>query len=165
MRRLRDRSGVAAVETALVAPIFVALMIGTLDMCAALLSKAQIAQALATAGQYATLAGQNKNTVATATIIANAKAYAGAVSNSFLGTPTTKTAVINNNAAAGSKCCLPSSTGGAWTCSTSTTSCADGSTPASYITITVTYPFKPLFPADSLVLGKSLSGSIVAPLQ
>lgn len=158
MRILRSCAGAAAVEMGLIAPIIISMMIFMIDVGVALLSQAQIAQALATSAEYATLAGQNS--VASATIAANAKTYASAVSNAFLGTPTV-TAVVNNGAGTGAKCCIGSS----WSCSTTTTSCADGSTPGSYLKVTAQYPFKTLFPTDTYLLGTTLSDTIVAPLQ
>jgi Flp pilus assembly protein TadG len=161
MRRRSSRAGVAGLEFALVAPILVTLMIASIDFGAALLSKAQISQALALAAEYATLAGQNTTTSAptNATIMANAKTYAGSLASAFVGTPTV-TAVLNNGAAAGSTCCP----GTVWTCSTATT-CADGSSPGTYLKISVTYPFKPLFTADARLVGKILSDSIVVPVK
>ena len=48
----RARSGAAALEMALLAPIFVSLMVFTIDVGIALLSQVQIAQALATSAEY-----------------------------------------------------------------------------------------------------------------
>jgi Flp pilus assembly protein TadG len=161
MNRRFGRSGVAAMELALVSPVLVALIIASVDVGAAFLSKAQIVQAVTTAGEYATLAGQNPNKIASATIAANAKTYASAVSSILLGTPTV-TVLINNGAATGSTCCV----GSAWTCSTSTTfTCADGSVPGNYITITASYPYKAIFAADKLLTGKVLTDTIVARLS
>jgi Flp pilus assembly protein TadG len=159
MRRKFGRSGVAALEMALVAPILVTLMIASIDFGAALLSKAQISQALALAAEYTTLAGQNTTTSPTnATIMANAKTYAGSLTSAFVGTPTV-TAVVNNGTSA-SACC-PGTT---WVCSSATT-CSDGSSPGTYLTISVSYPFKPLISTDARLLGKVLSDSIVAPVK
>ena len=74
MRQRDSRSGVAAVEAALLLPILVTLMIGVIDFGAALFSEGQIANALATSAEYATLAGQSG--VAWTTIAANAKTLA-----------------------------------------------------------------------------------------
>ena len=52
-----------------------------------------------------------------------------------------------------------------WTCSPTTTSCADGSTPGTYLTVTAKYPFNALFSTDTYLVGATLSDSIVAPLQ
>jgi Flp pilus assembly protein TadG len=160
-RRVRGlgRSGVAAMELALLAPIMIMIMIAVIDFGAALLSRAQIAHALAGSAEYASLAGQNN--VALATIAANARAVASVVASQFLATPTV-TAVVNQNAAAGSKCC-PGTT---WSCSaTAGFICADGSTPGIYLTVTAQYPFKPLFAADVYLAGKTFTDSIVVPLQ
>lgn len=154
-----DKRAVAALEMALMAPVLTTVMIAALDVGGAVLTKAQIARALAGSAEYATLAGQNA--VASATIVTNARAIAGTVSSSFAGTPTV-TAVVNNNAASGSKCCP----GATWSCSTSTSfTCADGSAPGIYLTVTATYPFTPLFPADTRLVGKTLTDTVVAPLQ
>jgi Flp pilus assembly protein TadG len=160
MKRLLGRSGVAAVEMALLAPFLVTLTIGAIDFGAAFYAKALIGEALASSAEYATLAGQN--TVASATIVANAKTIAGSVSNAFVGTAIT-TAVINQNNGTGSKCCIGS---GTWSCSTSSGfTCTDGSSPGVYITITAQYPFNALFSADTYLTGRTFSDSIVAPLQ
>jgi Flp pilus assembly protein TadG len=155
----RERSGVAALELALVAPLFVLLMMFTVDMGMVLLGQAQIARALESSAEYATLAGQNN--VATSTIATNALSFARGVSNGFLSAPTV-TAVLNNGAATGAKCCP----GTAWTCSTAANfACADGSTPGIYLTVTAHYPFMALFPADTFLVGKTLSDSVVALLR
>lgn len=157
--RQLGQSGVAAVELALLAPVLIMTMIAVVDFGASLLSRAQIARALAGSAEYASMAGQNS--VASATIVANARTLAAAAVSPFLTTPTI-TAVINQGAATGAKCC-PGTT---WTCSTATGfTCADGSTPGVYLTVTAQYPFKPLFAADANLAGKTFTDSIVAPLQ
>lgn len=153
------RSGVAAVELALLAPILIMMMIAVIDFGASLLSRAQIARALAGSAAYASLAGQNS--VADATILSNARTVAAAVVSAFVAAPTV-TAVVNQGAAAGAKCCP----GTVWSCSTTTGfTCVDGSSPGVYLTVTAQYPFKPLFPADVYLAGKTLTDSIVAPLR
>jgi Flp pilus assembly protein TadG len=160
MRLLRDRAGVAAVEFALVAPVLIIILVAVTDFGAALLCQTRIIRAVASGAEYATLAGQANKLTATA-IASNAKVYAAGVSSAFLGTATT-TATVNNGAASGSTCC-PGTT---WTCSaTSGFTCADGSTPGTYLTITATYPFKAIFPADANLAGKSLTETVVARLQ
>ena len=157
--RRAGRSGVAALEMALVAPFLITLMIGGLDFGAAVLCKAQITETLSGAAAYATLAGQNQ--ITQATIVSNAKSLAGALTSPFLGAASV-TAVINNNAASGSVCC-PGST---WTCSTTQGfTCPDGSSAGTYITLSASYTFKPLFPTDTRLVGKTLAGTITAPLQ
>ena len=159
MRLWRDRSGLAALEMALVAPVLVAVLIAAVDTGAALLGKAQVTEALAGSAAYATLAGQNH--VTQATIVANAKALAGGVQSDFLGAPTVS-ASVNNGAAAGSACCP----GVVWLCSgLAGYKCADGSTPGTYIMITVSYPFKPLIATDAMLVGKVLTDRITAVLQ
>ncbi len=159
MRRCLGRSGVAALEMALLAPILVLLMVSTIDFGVALLSKAKTAQVLAGSAEYDTLAGQNK--VAPATIAANAGTLAAAAANAFITKPST-TAVINNGQGATAQCC-PGST---WVCGTAgSIACADGSTPGVYLTLTARYSFQPLFPADTYLTGTTLAGSVVAPLQ
>jgi Flp pilus assembly protein TadG len=160
MKSIPSRSGIAAVEAALLAPIFITLLVAAVDFSAALLSKAQISQALASSAEYATLAGQNG--VATATIASNAQTIASTVSNPFVGTPTV-TATVNQGAAAGSKCCLST---GTWSCSTSSGfTCADGSAPGVYLTVSAQYPFQPVFSVDTLMAGDTLTDRIIAPLQ
>lgn len=160
MRWTHSRSGIAALEMALLAPVMATLGLLVVDFAAAFLSKARITRALENAAEYATLAGQNS--VVASTIISGATTIAGNVSSSFLGIPTV-TAVINQGAAAGSKCCLGT---GTWSCSTSATfTCSDGSSPGVYITVSARYPFTPLFSLDTYLTGKTLSDQIVAPVQ
>jgi Flp pilus assembly protein TadG len=161
MKPLLNRSGVAALEMALVAPFLVTLMIAGIDFGGTLFSQARIVRALAASAEYATLAGQNGLTWAT--IEANARTIASSASSPFLGTPIVNLPVVNQNAGAGSRCCVGS---GTWSCSTgSTFTCTDGSTPGVYITVTAQYPITTLFPADTFLTGKALTESIVAPLQ
>jgi Flp pilus assembly protein TadG len=160
MRWSRSRSGVAALEMALLAPFLVTLMLVGIDFAAAILNTARITRALQSSAEYATLAGQNG--VTWATIQTNAQSIAGSVTGAFVGPPI-HTAIINQGAGAGSKCCLNNST---WNCSTnSNLTCADGSTPGVYITLTAQYPFRALFSMDTYLTGRTLSDSIVAPLQ
>jgi Flp pilus assembly protein TadG len=161
MKRLLDRSGVAALEMALVAPFLVTIMIAGIDFGGTLLSRARVVRILADSAEYATLAGQNG--VTWSTIQNNAKTIASSVTSPFLGTPTVNLPVVNQGAGAGSRCCIGS---GTWSCSTgSTFTCADGSTPGVYITVTAQYPIITLFSADTYLTGKTLTESIVAPLQ
>ena len=168
MKLWHDRRGVSAVEMAMVAPILVTLLMAITDMGMALFCQAKITRAVAAAAAYATLAGQASQPPSTAAIEANAITFAGGVSNSFLGTPVTK-AIFNNplsvgtDNAAGSKCC-PGTT---WTCSTSAsfTTCPDSSSPGTYLTISATYPFKAFFGADNAIIGKTITETIVAPLN
>ncbi len=146
-------------EMALLAPLLISLLIAVTDFGTALLSQAQIARAVARSAEYATLAGQNS--VATATIITNARTIAGAVASPFVGTPIV-TAVVNQGVALPSKCC-PDSAG--LHCTARTSTCADGSTPGVYIKVQAQYPFLPLFSVDTYLTGATLSDSIVAPLQ
>jgi Flp pilus assembly protein TadG len=159
MRLHHDRRAVAALELALLAPVLITLLIGIVDFGAALLTKARMARTLAGSAEYATLAGQNG--VASATIATNARTLASALTSGFVGTPTV-TAIVNNGAAAGSKCCP----GAAWVCSAAGGfTCADGSTPGTYLTITARYPFLPLMPGDTWLVGKTLTDKVVTPLQ
>lgn len=159
MKRPSSSSGIAALEMALIAPLLVSVIIVAVDFGAALLSKARITRALESSAEYATLAGQNS--IAWSTIKTNAMAIASSVTSPFLGTAIVD-AHINQDLAAGSKCC-PNSSG--LNCGATTTSCTDGSTPGSYIKITVRYPFNALFSTDTYLTGTTLSDSIVAPIQ
>lgn len=157
----RDKAGVAALEFGLIAPTLIAVLVAVIDFGAALRSQAQITRAIASSAEYATLAGQAQKLTNQA-IANNVQTYAGGVSSSFLGTPVI-TAVVNQGAATGAKCCLTTTS---WSCSTASGfTCADGSTPGVYITIKATYPFNALFPTDTYLVGKTLTASIVAPLQ
>ena len=159
MRLFRDRSGVAALEMAFVAPVLITVLVASIDFGAAMLAKAQVTNTLAASAAYATLAGQNQ--VAQATIVTNAKSLAGGLQSPFLGTPTV-TAVVNNGAATGSACCP----GTGWSCSTAANfTCADGATPGTYITITVSYPFLALIAADTRLVSKILTDHVTAVLQ
>ena len=159
MKRLTGRSGVAALEMALVAPFLVTIIIAGIDFGGVLLSQARVVRILADSAEYATLAGQNG--VAWSTIQTNTQTIARSATSPFLGTPTVNLPVVNQGAGAGSRCCI----GSTWTCSTTTTSCADGSTPGVYITVTAQYPITTLFSADAFLTGSTLTESIVAPLQ
>ena len=158
MKPVRDWSGLAALEMALLAPFLLTLAIASVDFGAALLAQARIARALESAAEYATMAGQNG--VSTATISTNAQTIAKAVSNGFLSSPTA-TAVVSGTTT--NMCCLNVTP---WSCSNApTTSCSDGSTPGVYIAITAQYTFTPLFSGDAFLTSRTIGGSIVAPLQ
>jgi Flp pilus assembly protein TadG len=160
MKLFRDRSGIAALEMALVAPVYATLLIAIVDVGGAVLCQSRIERALAGAAQYASIAGQANKLTATS-IASNAQAYAAAVSSAFLGAATVTT-VINNNAGTSATCC-PGTT---WTCSTSSSyTCSDGSSPGVYLAVTALYPFNTLFTTDTWLTGKTLTGTVVVRIQ
>lgn len=65
LRLLRDRSGQAAVEFALIAPAFFLIMFGVMDFGRAMWINSTIEHAAAEGARYAAIRGQGKPTVAT----------------------------------------------------------------------------------------------------
>jgi Flp pilus assembly protein TadG len=160
MRLWHSKKATAVLELAILAPIPIMLMIAAVDFGLALLSHAQLSRAVASAAEYATLAGQNN--VAFATIATATRALvAGTGTNGFLSSPAV-TAIINNGAASGAQCC-PGTT---WVCSVAAGfTCANGATPGSYLTITASSTFTPLWATDSYLIGTVLTESVVVPLK
>ena len=145
-----DRSGVAALEIALVAPFLLVVLGGTVDLSIMIYDKDETAKAISSGLEYAVLAeqaGTSTSTISTNVgTLVSAQIPTRAVSNPVV------TVSVNNGAASGDRCCVTFSGGVAsWTCAASAPVCSDGSDAGLYMQVTTSYAFRPLLPEDSFL--------------
>ena len=159
---LRARRCVAALEFALLAPIFVMIFAGVADLGNALYTWSKLEEALALGANYA-LMNQAQINSTNGKALANTIATIVATSNP--GTAANSTVVVNNGPAAAVTgggtpadsgtaanadkyyCLTGSPTSWNWgtAYTDSTTQCTDGSQSGQFVTITVSYNFTPFF--------------------
>jgi Flp pilus assembly protein TadG len=176
---LRTRRSVAALEFGLIAPTFVLVFAGVVDLGNAFYTWTKLEQALALGANYAlmnkgevnptngqTLANNVATMVATsnpgppwasATVVVNDGPTATVTNN---GTPASSGTAAN----AGSYYCLTGSPAN-WTWGTAYsnngTACTDGSQPGQFVTITVSYSFTPFFPGYHFITNNTMTDGAV----
>ena len=162
-RLLKDRSGAAAVEMGLVAPVLVIFLVCIVDLGMALYQWTVVEAAVSAGGQFAFLAGQNGT--AAATIQTQTASVVQSASHSLL-TASNVTVTVNNGQPATNTCCLTSTGPGqrTWSCAATAPTCSDGSNPGLYIEIVGTYTLKPIIPNVSLT-GATLTSDVVARIR
>lgn len=157
-RFLRNRDGIAAVEFALVAPIFLAFLGLLIDFGAAFNTRMKLSTAVAAAGQYAFAQGQGVSANTAATLITSVSTIAQNASNL---SPAPAVTVRINNAADGSNAdsfyCLSGYNPVAWSSTGNTAaSCGSSVTSGKFVTITMsasrTYWFLPSSIAKKLAV-------------
>lgn len=144
---LRGDTGIAAVEFALLAPVFVGLAALGLDLGHAYQVKLQIISATSAAAQYAFLNGQSVTSSTAATFLSN---VASVVTATAAVTPAPTVTVRFNNATDGSNAanyyCTGSTSPPNWTSTgTSSSSCGGSVMSGKYVTISVTASTTSLF--------------------
>ncbi len=144
------QSGIAAVEMALIAPFFLILLGGTVDLALLVHEQAQITQATSAGLAYAELAEQAG--VAVSTISTNVTTMIQDEINTGYISGASVAVTINNGNPSADRCCVSFSGGTAsWTCAASAPTCTDSSTPGLYLKVMTTYSYKPLFPEDDFL--------------
>lgn len=139
-RWLADRRGASAVEFALIAPVFVGMMVGVVEAGGALRTGLQARQAAAAGAAYA-----SKHTF-DATAIAAASTAA-----------TAKTGLTTS---AAQYCGCPMSSGFSTTC---TGVCADGYAPRSYVVVTASLPRPRVFRTSFGLPSRMIATSTTLP--
>lgn len=146
LRRLfRDRSGLAAVELALILPILALMLAATLDLGMGLHAALEVRNAAQAGAQYAALQGFDATAAASA--VTNATSLAG----------------ISASPAPSQMCGCPTATGISTISCAST--CADGSTPGSYARIDAQTSFTPPVAFPGLAGPYALSAHVTVRLQ
>ncbi len=153
MRRLASHfrqahSAVAAVEFALVMPVFLMFIGGTLDFGLANYGRSALANAVAAGAQYAYLTG-------TGVSASNIKTMVQTVSGL-----SNVTATITGPAGY----CV-TGTGPTMTGAAAAINCADPSTFGTYVIISATYAYQPLMPAYSHLAGATATESATVQLK
>lgn len=145
LRLLHDRSGLAAVELALILPILTLLLAATLNLGMGLHAALEVRNAAQAGAQYAALKGFDAT--ATASAVTSATSLAG----------------ISASPAPSQMCGCPTATGiSTISCSSS---CSDGSSPGSYARIDAQTSFTPPIAFPGLAGPYALSAHVTVRLQ
>jgi Flp pilus assembly protein TadG len=173
-------SGIAAVEFAIIVPIFLMFFVGTTDLGQLLFDQYTLDNAVAAGAQYAALNAANvtstngaalASSIATVVESANGSAWANdtiVVNDGPTVTVTSGTATSGGTASnADSYYCLTGSPGSwSWGTAYSTqVSCAAGGSAGKFVTITGTYAYTPLLTIFNFVGNTTLSQSSVVETQ
>jgi Flp pilus assembly protein TadG len=173
--------GIAAVEFAILVPVFLILLMGTTDLGQMLYAYYKLDQAVAAGAEYAALNAANvtstngaalASSVATIVESANGSSWADdtiVVNNGPTVTVTSGTAASSGIASkADSYYCLTGSPG-SWSWGTQyanqTSPCASGGSPGKFVTVTATYSYHPVLKIYTFITDSTLSQSSVVETQ
>lgn len=162
-RRLfgRNSPGVALMEFALVAPLFILLLVIIVDVGRFVYYRTVIIGAVSAGAQYAMLSAQNGTAMDT---VSTAAASVTQMQSQGQLTTADVTVTVNNGSASTDVCCLKTSGTTTWTCAAAPT-CADGSNPGVYIKIVGAATFQPLLSADTTLIGSVMKSTIIERLK
>ena len=166
VRRMRgSRHGIAAVEFALLTPVFLLLCVSMLDIVFAFSLKMRIANATTAAAAYALANGRSL----TASTLSGFQTDLSSIVTGSISTTPTVTVLYNNSSSSaniGNFYCL-SGYPATWTLAASaSTSCGSNVLAGQFITITVTATYSPLFLNDSLMTGlTSITDTAIVRVQ
>ena len=178
---LGDEEGTSAVEFALIAPVFVLLLLGTIDIGGAIYDRFALSGAVSAATQYAILNASSVNSTngqALALSLANVVGAANSavpitavvtVNDGPTATVTAGVATVGGtpNLADSCYCPTPASGGGIiWGAGLSCGStCSGGGIAGKYVTITASMPFTSIFGSRSLIPSQTFATTSVAEAQ
>ncbi len=173
---IRRQEGASAVEFGLIAPIFLLMLVATIDLGLALFTQFQLNGAVSAAANYAILNASSVNSTSgsglalnLAKIISNqvSTAWANAtvtVNNGPTVTATNGAFVSSGTAANADSCYCPTLSGTTvvWTkASTCGATCSNGSLSGKFISITASKPFTSVFGSRGLIPSVTVVGSMV----
>jgi Flp pilus assembly protein TadG len=158
--RKRDaRDGVASLELALVAPVFLLFFASVTDLSMIFHKQLQLSSALTAGAEYGFTAGQSESgSTLTADVINFVQTLTGSTLSSV-------TATYNNGLVAADDYCVsgaPATYTGPYAAGTP---CADGSTSGKFLSISGTFTYAAIFKADKTFFPTSFSQSVVIRLQ
>jgi Flp pilus assembly pilin Flp len=162
---LRDKRGVSAVEFALVAPIFLLLLSGTVELGGMLYTRFQLNSAVSAAATYSVLNGSTLTAATAPTLATNAAAVVAGntassvavtvnINNAFSRSISGGAPAQSGNAAVADQCFCPTrvddavSWGSALACESL---CPNGSVAGKFVAITASRPYLPLFSGYQIV--------------
>jgi Flp pilus assembly protein TadG len=172
-----NRSGVSAVEFALLAPIFVAILAGTADFGIALRAKLNLNSAVSAGANYALLNADDVTPASAADLAANiAKILAADAGNGTIAVNINNTAMLSvteskSQAAKGGdadSCYCPTGSGITmnWGSPVSCGApCPDGSFAGKFVSLSVSEPFSPLFGGYGMVSNGQITAQAIAQVQ
>jgi Flp pilus assembly protein TadG len=178
----RDRRGVAAVELALLTPVFCLLLAGVVDLGGALFTKFKLDSAVTAGANYAQINASNVNSTNGGTLAANIATIVETsqgsgwaddgvvVNNGPTTTVTAGTPATTGTAANADACYCPSGTVSAFTWGASTTcgaACPGTSTgyAGKFVTITATKTYTPIFSSYGIVQNDTITATSVVQVQ
>ena len=155
----RDTAGVSAVEFALVAPVFLLMTAGLIDLGSMLFTRFQLNSALSAGANYALINGADLSATTAGSLAANTAAVlAGTTSsgtsvsvkinNGYTATMTGGTLSTSGATSEADKCYCPTKSGSvvAWgSAATCGSACANGSLAGKFVTFTASRPHTPMF--------------------
>jgi Flp pilus assembly protein TadG len=176
----RDRSGVSAVEFALISPVFLLILAGTVDIGGSLKAKFELSTAVSAGSNYALLNGDKVNSSGGSALAGNIMAVvASGLSGNGGGVQVvinngaavaydanTSTATQSGTAANADLCyCTGSSGAVAWSTPVACGSvCGTGTIAGKFVTITASKPYTPIFGGLGIVQNGSITvQSVVQP--
>jgi Flp pilus assembly protein TadG len=177
-----DRSGVAAVEFALVTPIFCLLLAGIVDLGGALYTKFKLDSAVTAGANFAQVNASNvssangqtlANNIATIVETSEGSGWAddGVVVNAGpAATVSSGTSNASGTASNADACYCPSGTPGSFTWGSSTTcgaACPGVNTgyAGKFVTITASHAYTPIFSTYGIVQNDTISASAAVQVQ
>jgi Flp pilus assembly protein TadG len=149
-RRRHARSGVAALEFALICPVLLMFAGGIGDFGLALADQSRMASAVAQGAQYGYLNPLTATAAAIKTLV-----IAGASLPGITVTVTTPSYF----------CVTTTSTPPALTAATATTTCPDGTSAGHYVAISASYLYPALMPAYSMMVNTTLTEAVTVRIQ
>ncbi|RVC58475.1 MAG: pilus assembly protein [Mesorhizobium sp.] len=178
----RDRSGVSAVEFALVSPVLITILAGTVDIGASLKAKFDLTSAISAGSNYALLGADKVTSTGGATLAANIMAVVSSGLSSTGGTikvvvnngasitynASTATASQSGTASNADLCYCPTVSGTTVTWGTSvtcSTACPKGGISGKFVAITASRPFAPLFGGLGIVKSGNIGVEAVVQPQ
>ncbi len=156
---LRDRAGVASIELALVAPVFLLFFASIADLSMIFHKQLQLSAALTAGGEYGFTAGQSESgATLTADVVNFVKTLTG-------NTLSAVTASYNGGLVATSSYCVSGSPAVYTGPYSAGTICADGATAGKFLSITGSFTYTTMFKVDRAFLPTSFTQSITVRLQ
>jgi Flp pilus assembly protein TadG len=167
-----SRAGVAAMEFALVTPVLVWLFIGVADFSMAYHDQLEVSSALSAGAEYAFTQGQttsqtvqtldtNVQNFVTNVIGLNLKGASSTVSVAYNNGLTSTSSTLSS-----ASCYCVSGSPATYTASASCgAACGDGSTSGTWVSITGSFTYTPMFAGDSIFFPSALSQTIVVRLK
>ncbi|UDL91347.1 pilus assembly protein [Mesorhizobium sp. PAMC28654] len=176
-----ETTGVSAVEFALVSPILLLILAGTVDIGGSLKAKFELSTAVSAGSNYALLNGANVSSAGGSALANNIVAV---TASGLSGNGGNVQVVINNGASTSLNastsvttqsgtasnadlCYCPTSSGGALTWGSSVTCgsiCSGGGMAGKFVTISASKPYSPLFGGLDVVQGGNITvQSVIQP--
>jgi Flp pilus assembly protein TadG len=175
-----EQAGAAAVEFAVIGPLFGLLLAGVVDLGNVLYVRFRLDSAVAAAANYALINASSVNSTSGATLAGNAATivqtsqgsnWANAsvvVNNGPANTVVSGVATAGGTASAADSCYCPTYASGTTTWGSATTcgsSCASGATAGKYVTITASRAYSPLFSSYGIVKSGTISARATVRVQ